>query len=207
MTRNRLLGLRGAQFYRLNNGPVTPLRASVRFVGLRAVDHPELQRIELVADTSAFARVTYAASIEGPGDYWTYSPAGVVPWAGVTADFDRADDVFVIASEPGVRIAGFGVPSGAGGGSAYRKTLHNAGAAAFMLHNFRLAGEESAPDGADPGMLQARPRALGSGESARLVWDPIGLRWLVNAGLHSGNFITIDSAIATVDGATLTRNP
>jgi hypothetical protein len=198
MTTNPLLALLGPQFCRINDGPLLPLRAVLRMVGAQLEDDAARERSSV--DRSAGAAPTLTATLDAPGDYWTHT-AG---WFGVGADFNAAGLIYLTASDVGARIAGFRVPSGSA--AAYRKLLINSGTHTLQLVNFRLgSGEDSGPDGNDPGMLQCTARTLTPGESARLVWDPIAQHWLVNAGQYSGDFVTHENDIVTDDGNTITE--
>lgn len=196
---NPLIAYLGYTSIRANGGEPVRLRARLRLEGLNVADDAARKRAVLTPGLTQERVQLEVINVEA-GDYWVNSPDHD-DWFGYLVAFDEAADVLIHADE-GVRFAGFSPPLNLTT-TTYRKTLVNAGSHSFELRNFRL--EEDAGDFDDPGMIQlAVGRTLGPGESARIVWDPAGQRWLVNDGLVSAEILTIDNERATSDGAQLT---
>lgn len=196
---NPLIAFLGYTSIRANGGAPVRLRARLRLEGIGVADDPARKRAVLTPGL-ATERVQLEVTNIDEGDYWVNSPDHD-DWFGYLVAFDEATDVLIDADE-GVRFAGFSPPLNLTT-TKYRKVLMNAGAHSFELRNFRA--DDDAGDYADPGMIQlAVARTLGPGESARIVWDPEGQRWLVNDGLVSAEILTIDNVPATSDGDTLT---
>jgi hypothetical protein len=120
-------------------------------------------------------------------DYPLFNPTG---WSG-------ADDVYVTASADGARIAGFAI-----GATVQRKQLIIVGSHAVRIANYLL--EDDDPTFDDPGKIMSNSRTLSPGDSARLVYDATGQRWLVNDGMFSGEYITHDNELITHDGSPIT---
>lgn len=197
--RNPLIAYLGYTSIRANGGAPVRLRAKLRLQGMGVADD-EARRRSVLTPGLAQERVQLEVGPVPEGDYWVNSPDHD-DWFGYLVAFDEAADVLIHADE-GVRFAGFSPPLNLTT-TTYRKTLVNAGSHSFELRNFRA--DDDAGDYADPGMIQlAVARTLAPGESARIVWDPAGQRWLVNDGLVSAEILTIDNEPATSDGVQLT---
>jgi hypothetical protein len=197
---NPLIARLGVTRLRCNGGDEVATHPTLLLKGFAVVDD-EVNKRALATPGPDTDRISYDATADSVDDdddpILEYSVLGPSDWFGVDAQFDASNDIYVTTVVDGVKFGGFGVPT-----VVRRKTLTNAGAHTFEVYNFRL--EDDAGDYNTPGMVQGFHRTLRPGESLRLQWDPIGLRWLVNDGLVSAEILTHDHETLTCDGETLT---
>lgn len=190
MSNNPLLTVRGLQWLRVNGGPSIPVRRTLHVFGASVADDEARNRTVCHRHGPG---VSVIANVEIEGSEEVIFAPDTPGWFGITEDFGNASEVYVTATGT-TRIAGFAPPTGS---QPTTKTIINMGAGPFDVFNVS--------DVDLPGFCMGAFRTLNGGESCRLVWDPIGLRWLVNDGLYSNEYLTHGSTVLTHDGEVLTE--
>lgn len=178
--KNPLTTALGIAYLRANSGESISARSTLRIEGGALRDVPARRTVQVTPTDSTRVRIDVFLET---GSYEFLDPEG---WRG-------ADDVY-ITSEPNVRIAGFAYDDI----TSYRKLIINAGTEDLNVFNWLL--EDDSAEWDDPGhIMQATGRLLAPGEACRVQWDPVGLLWMVNDGLYSGDLVTEDNVLVTED--------
>lgn len=175
MTTNPLISARGFQYVRCNGDASVPIRPTLHLVGADVTD--DVARNQSLCDVTRQIWIALYADLEPfDGIYRT----SIADWFGVSLDFQAASDCYINPTGPNVIIAQLAPPTASG---TMRKRIINT-SAVYPLQMTNNVG------GTEPGYLMGLPRPLAPGEACRALWDPVGLRWLINCGLQSANYVT-----------------
>lgn len=185
MTLNALTSMRGYQWVRVNGGPSIDVQNTLHLIGANATDDEARDRTVV----EVTRQVWIAMSVDLPPLEDSVYHESTPDWFGVSPDFQPASDVYVNPTAANIMIAWLAPPTSLG---TYRKHIFNASATYKLTLSNTLLGTS-------PGYLMGRARQLAPNEGCRIKWDPVGLRWLVNDGLASGNYVTHLGEIVTHD--------